>query len=125
MIDPLTGLGALNATLTAYEKVSKIFRDLIKTQPNTPDKQEAEKNLKQAEESLQLAKAELAAKGFGYLLCRLHFPPGIMIQLPEDTLSGRTRRKCETCGNITPKEESQPTGQQRESWVRRGKTKYF
>jgi hypothetical protein len=78
-------------------------RDWTGKLPDSPTKEQATKDLLQAEEALQLAKVEVA-RSLGYDLCKNHFPPGIMITLPHDdpTLM-EFQRKCDTCGDIRPK----------------------
>jgi hypothetical protein len=60
--------------------------------PDTPDKEEAQAALKQAEREFKTAEAEAAA-GLGYELCRNHFPPEVMLS-PDDEIW-----KCPECGN--------------------------
>ena len=73
-MEPLTGLQTLSTALTIYEKASKVIREWIGKMPNTPTKEAATKDLKQAEEAMEIAKVQVA-ESLGYLLCHKHFPP--------------------------------------------------
>ena len=120
-MEPLTGLQALSTAFTLYEKASKVLREWTGKLPDTPAKDAATKDLKQAEEAMEIAKVQVA-ESLGYFLCRKHFPPGIKLDIREDIFP---KWKCATCGDITPhkQEQSQP---RRESWVRGGgKPDYF
>jgi hypothetical protein len=78
-------------------------------------KQAATKDLAQADETMQLARVELA-KGLGYFLCQRHFPPGIKIDIREDI---SPRWKCDTCGDITPHKQPKQADPGRPwSWVK-------
>jgi len=83
-----------------------LLKDLTGKLPDGPLKHEAAKDLEKAEETMQLAKAELA-KGFGYPLCKRHIPPGIELDIREDVFPCW---KCDTCGDITPHKQG---GQER------------
>ena len=91
-MDATTGLQALSAALTVYEKAAKIVREWTGKMPDTPEKKEATKDLKQAKEAMELAKAQMA-ESLGYLLWRRHFPPGIMLKVRDGIFS------CQTCGD--------------------------
>jgi|CXWL01.1.fsa_nt_gi hypothetical protein len=91
-MEPLTGLQALSTALTIYEKASKVIREWIGKMPDTPTKEAATKDLKQAEEAMEIAKVQVA-ESLGYLLCRKHFPPGIMLKVREGVFS------CQKCGD--------------------------
>lgn len=95
-MEPLTGLQALTAALTLYEKAAKIVRGWVNKLPDTPDKREASADLTKAEEAMDIAKAQIA-QTLGYPLCRNHFPPGIMLKIGEGTF------RCATCGDVFPK----------------------
>ena len=97
-MEPLAVLAAFTAAFTAYEKLSKFIRDWTTKLPDTPAKQAAVKDLEHAEEALQLAKIELA-KGFGFPICKRHFPPGVLLDIREDVFP---KWKCSTCGHIPP-----------------------
>jgi hypothetical protein len=102
-MEPVTTLAALNAAFTLYEKAAKVLRDWSGKIPDKLTKEQATKDLAQAEEALAIAKVEIA-KSFGFHLCRNHFSPGIMINLPEDPTLIDVQRKCETCGDVRPKQ---------------------
>jgi hypothetical protein len=85
-MEPLTGLQALSTALTVYEKASKVVRELLGKLPDTPTKDAATKDLKQAEEAMEIAKVQVA-ESLGYVLCRRHFPPGIMLDVREGVWS--------------------------------------
>lgn len=119
-MEPLTGLEALSTAFTVYEKASKVFREWTGTLPDTPAKEAVTKDLKQAEEALEIAKVQIAGS-LGYFLCRKHFPPGIKLDIREDI---HPRWKCSTCGHITPHKQEEASTR-RESWVRGGNTDYF
>ena len=98
-MEPLTGLQALSTAFTLYEKASKILREWTGKLPDTPAKDAATKDLKQAEEAMEIAKVQLA-DSLGYFLCRKHFPPGIMLNIREGVFSCQ---KCgDTIGNTSP-----------------------
>lgn len=77
----------LTTALTLYEKVKHLLHDLLSKLPTDKKKREVEQDLTQPEEAMQLAKVEIA-KGFGYPLCLLHFPPGIKLCLEAEGQAG-------------------------------------
>jgi hypothetical protein len=92
-------LPTLTASLALYEKVKAILKHILSTLPDSAMKTEAAKDLRHADEALNLANAKLA-KVMGYPLCARHFPPGIMLDIREDNFP---RWKCPECGDIAPK----------------------
>ena len=101
-MEPTQVFATVNAAFTLYEKAKGLFKDLAGKLPDSPTKHEATKDLAQADETLQLARVELA-KGFDFPLCQRHFPPGIKLDIREDTFP---RWKCSVCGDITPPEQA-------------------
>jgi len=91
-MEPLEGLQALSTTFTLLKKASKVLREWTGKLPDTPTKEAATKDLKQAEETMEIAKAQVA-ETLGYFLCRKHFPPEIMLKIREGVYS------CQTCGD--------------------------
>lgn len=89
-MEPVTALQGFTTALTLYEKAAKIVRELIGKLPDTPTKEAATKDLKQVEEAMEIAKVKVA-KSLGYVLCRRHFPPGIMLNVREGVYS------CQKC----------------------------
>jgi hypothetical protein len=55
-MEPLTGLQALTAALTLYEKATKILREWAGKLPETSDKKEAAKDLEKADEAMEIAR---------------------------------------------------------------------
>jgi hypothetical protein len=51
-MEPLTGLQVLSTAFTGYEKASKVLREWAGKLPDTPAKEAAVKDLKQAEEAM-------------------------------------------------------------------------
>ena len=100
-MEPLTAMQALSTAFTIYEKASKVYRDWIGKEPDTTTKEAMTKELTQAEESMELAKAQMA-ETLGYQLCRAHFPPGIMLEVSKDSLV------CRTCRFILGEEKLYP-----------------
>ena len=80
------GISIVSTTINTL----KSLKDLI---PSNKEKAEFDKILEEAEKNLKIAEAEIA-KGFGYQICRRHFPPGILLDLDEFKL------KCNTCGHV-------------------------
>jgi len=101
-MEALTAMQALSTALTIYEKASKVIREWIGKMPDNPTREAATKDLKQAEESMEIAKAQMA-ESLGYLLCRKHFPPGIMLKVRDGVFS------CKTCGDTIGNESSHET----------------
>lgn len=93
-MEPLAGLQALSTAFTLYEKASKVLREWTGKLPDTPTKEAATKDLKQAEEAMEIAKVQVA-ESLGYFLCRKHFPPGIMLKIREGVFS------CQKCGDTS------------------------
>lgn len=104
------------AVLSIFEKLNNFYKEWTGSLPDGLDKDRASKDLATVEENIQLAKGELE-KGLGYKLCQRHFPPGILLDIREDTFP---RWKCDTCGDITPHKNPESQAASRESWVRRG-----
>lgn len=94
-MEPLSGAVA---ALTILEKLRNMYKEWAGKLPNGPTKDQASKDLATADETLQLAKIQLA-QGLGYKLCQRHFPPGILLDIRENTFQ---LWKCDTCGDITP-----------------------
>lgn len=92
-------VAAINTALTLIEKARKIYTELASKLSGEAEKAEANKNLREADESLQLAKAEIA-KGFDFPLCKRHFPPGIRLSL--GWRDGREHWQCSTCSDTWP-----------------------
>ena len=114
-MDTITSLQTTSTVLTIFEKLNNLFKEWTGKLPEGSTKDLATKDLASVDESLQLAKIELA-KGFGYRLCQRHFPPGILLDIREATYP---RWKCDTCGYITPQKEPE------DSIQRKSKTKFF
>ena len=91
-MEPLTALQALSTALTIYEKGAKVIRDLVGNLPESPVKETTTKELAKAEESMEIAKAQMA-DSLGFPLCHIHFPPGIMLKIRVGVFS------CSKCGD--------------------------
>lgn len=80
-------------------KAISMFKQIKDLMPTSPQKEAAEKTLKEAEDAFSIAEAKVA-KELGYKLCKCTWPPQIMLSIgfQED----RERYKCPKCGNIKP-----------------------
>jgi hypothetical protein len=65
------GVDSVGSVLGIFKQV----RDIL---PEGSKKKEIDEALQKAEEQWKLAKSKMA-QGLGYPLCRMHFPPGIML----------------------------------------------
>ena len=83
------GLGALAAVLNLLKQA----KDLLPHE-NTK-KQEITGAIENAERQLKIAESQIA-QSMGYVICKAHFPPGIM------TLSDGQSWKCKDCGFTKP-----------------------
>jgi hypothetical protein len=88
----LIDLQSLSKAFTSVEKVFKFLREGTGKLPDTPDKDAAVLDLKYAEEQLEIAQVQIA-DSLGYVLCRKHFPPGIMLKVREGVFS------CQKCND--------------------------
>jgi len=88
------GLAALGMALNAIKQV----KELVPTVPKNEELfNKAIEQIENAERQFKNAEAQ-AAQAMGYILCRNHFPPGIMLS------SDNTNWKCPVCGNeLKPK----------------------
>lgn len=102
-MEPTQVLTAVNTAFSLYEKARGLLKDLTRKLPDGASKQEANKDLVQADEAMQLARVELA-KGLGFPLCQRHFPPGIKLDIREDSIPCW---KCSECGDISPHKQNQ------------------
>lgn len=104
-MEPTQVLTAVNSAFTLYEKAKGLLKDMTRKLPDDSNKQEVTKDLAQADEAMQLARIEFA-KGLGFPLCQRHFPPGIKLDIREDSFP---RWKCSVCGDVSPhKQHQQP-----------------
>ena len=79
-------------TTTAAVVALRTVKDML---PAGPNRDHAERLIEEAEKKIRNADAS-AAKAFGYALCFLHYPPGIMIRQADHS------SQCQTCGNHEP-----------------------
>src|SRR5881628_3101810 len=93
---------AIKLALDLLDKARTIYERYIKRLPPGPEKADGEKSLREAEEAVQTARAQLAA-GLGYVLCRRHFPPGVMVKVGP---SHHNQWQCNTCGAKDPSDEA-------------------
>ena len=96
----LANLQSLSTAFALVEKVFKFLREGTGKLPDSPDKDAAVLDLKYAEEQMEMAKVQVA-DSLGFVLCRKHFPPGIMLKVREGVFS------CQKC-NDTIGSSSQP-----------------
>jgi hypothetical protein len=80
------GINIISSTINTL----KILKDML---PTSTEKRDVEESLKEAEKNIKIAEAEIA-QGLDYILCRRHFPPGIMLDIDEYKI------QCNTCGFI-------------------------
>jgi hypothetical protein len=102
-MEPTQAITALASAFGLIEKARTLYKDLMGRLPDNAAKEEATKDLQQADEAMQLARVELA-KALGYPLCQRHFPPGIKLDIREDQFP---RWKCLDCGDISPRKSNQ------------------
>ena len=98
----LTGaIAAIKGGLELLEKLHGLYKRWVQKLPPGADKDEGENALREAENNMAVARAELA-KGLGHVLCHRHFPPGVMIRIgPADN----NQWQCEKCGDKKPPDE--------------------
>lgn len=87
-----TGIGAVET-----------LRKLIPKLPDQADKDEAERALRNAEISFQVAQAEVA-KNLEYPICRRHWPPVIML-LRRHKDPYTDEYQCPECNDVWPGED--------------------
>lgn len=89
-----TGIQSLKSLVELF----KTGRELVtESQRETFDKTVA-----QTEKQLKLAEAEVAT-GLGYLLCKMHWPPEIMLETGQTNNYNVPISKCPRCGDTQPK----------------------
>ena len=83
---------SLKEALTAFTAAATALREAKNLLPQGKGKQDVEKAIGNAEETLKIAEAKIA-KEFDYAICQRHFPPGIM-------LMGEGGIKCRDCDHF-------------------------
>ena len=93
----------INTALMVIEQCTAILKAWAAQVPDDPTKQDLSDALESADESLRLAKSEIA-QGYDYPLCLRHFPPGIMVKIQSD--GELLWWKCSDCGTLTGEKEA-------------------
>jgi hypothetical protein len=91
----LGGAQFLNSALDAFAKVKAHF----KAPEDAKQRAEAENAINDAEEKLELAKAQVG-KAFDYPLCKCNFPPVVCLKVRSDEHNRIFR--CPKCGDEYP-----------------------
>jgi hypothetical protein len=94
-------IAAIKNGLDLWEKLYSLYKRNVQKLPAGKDKEEVEKALLEAKETMAVAKAELA-KGFGFLLCLRHFPPGVMVRIGPDKYN---QWQCGECREKKPSDQ--------------------
>ena len=94
-------IAAIKGGLDLLEKLHGLYKRYVQKLPTGKDKEEGEKALIAAEETMAVARAEIA-QGLGFVLCRSHFPPGVMVRIgPEKN----NQWQCVECGEKKPSDQ--------------------
>ncbi len=94
-------IAAIKGGLDLLEKLHALYKRYVQKLPAGKDKDEGEKALLEAETTMATARAELA-QGLGFILCRRHFPPGVMVRIGPEKYN---QWQCEECGEKNPSEQ--------------------
>jgi hypothetical protein len=98
----LTGaVTAIKSGLDLLEKLHSLYKRYVQKLPTGKDKEEGEKALMEAEKNMAVARAEIA-QGLGFVLCRRHFPPGVMIRIGPEQYN---QWQCVVCQNKNPSDQ--------------------
>ena len=94
-------IAAIKGGLDLFEKLHGLYKRYVQRLPAGQDKEEGEKALLEAEETLAVARAELA-QGLGFLLCHRHFPPGVMVRIGPEKYN---QWQCVECKEKKPSDQ--------------------
>lgn len=92
----------INTALTAIAQCIAILKACTAQVLDDPTRQNLSEALKAVDETLRLAKSEIA-QGYDYPLCLMHFPPGIMLKTKSD--GELIWWKCSDCRTLTCEKE--------------------
>jgi len=93
----------INTALHVIEQCTAILKVWTTKEPDDPTKRALSDALESVDESLRLAKSEIA-QGYDYPLCLMHFPPGIMVKTKSD--GELVWWRCSDCGALTGEKEA-------------------
>lgn len=97
-MEPASAISAISGVIGIFEKLWKMYKGHSEKLPGGTEKIESENLLREAKENLQVAKAQLG-EALGHILCRYHFPPGVMVRIGP----GRNNQwQCIDCGRRKP-----------------------
>jgi hypothetical protein len=96
-------LMGIHTALIVFERCIAILNWWAEQLPDKSTRQDFTEALQAAEESLRLAKSEIA-QGYDYPLCLEHFPPGIMVRIKSD--GELVWWKCSDCGTFRGEKET-------------------
>ncbi|MCI0564676.1 MAG: hypothetical protein MN733_39920, partial [Nitrososphaera sp.] len=78
--------------------IAKSAKDLM---PAGKQREQMEQKLQEAEEASKLARAQ-SANALGHVLCKRHFPPGIMVKVGRE---GDNQWQCTECHHKKPSDQ--------------------
>jgi len=82
----------LVAGITIFSSALSALKQAIDLLPDGAKKEAAKEAAERAEREFKVAEAA-AAQNMGYLICKNHFPPGVMLSADD------VHWKCSDCGN--------------------------
>ena len=91
LVEIAQSFGALKTALD----IAKAVKDLM---PDGKQKDQMEQKLQEAEEASKLARVQ-SANALGHVLCRRHFPPGIMVKVGR---AENNQWQCTECSDKLP-----------------------
>jgi len=97
-MEPTSAITAISGVIGIFDKMWKMYKDYSDKLSNGKEKTESEQFLNEARANLQIAKAQLG-EALGHILCRYHFPPGVMVRIGSDK---NNQWQCIDCGHRKP-----------------------
>jgi hypothetical protein len=101
-MEPTSAISAISGVIGIFDKLWKMYKDHSEKLSSGTEKVESENLLKEAKQNLQVAKAQLA-DALGHVLCRFHFPPGVMVRTGEER---NNQWQCVECGRKNPSDSA-------------------
>jgi hypothetical protein len=110
-----TAASGLKAAFSAIREVLGLVKDVKDTLPEGDKKNAIREGLETAERTSKIAEAQMA-NALGYVLCKRHFPPEIMLET--GYAQGRRQMECPVCHHTWPPPVEPSSKSTDKSWMR-------